>query len=76
MTTPLQSVVGTSPRGADLLREQLRWGAAERRWHPAAHGIPTPDPLLPIFPPLGHASLQRGALLTRLTTARAASGEA
>lgn len=70
MNTPLQSIAGASACGADVLREQLRWVAAERRWHPAADTLP-PDHRPPVFPPLGHSSLQRGAMLTRLTTARA-----
>lgn len=73
MTTLFHSIDGRYPHGADVLREQLRWGDAERRWHPAPHNS-LPDQLPPAYPPPGHASLLRGALLTRLTTACAAVG--
>lgn len=69
----LQSIEGRYPEGADVLREQLRWTNAERRWHPALHSTP-PDQLPPAFQPPGHASLLQGAVLTRLTMACAAAG--
>lgn len=73
MTTLFHSIDGRYPHGADMLREQLRWGDAERRWHPVSHKAPS-DRLPPGYPPPGHASLLQGALLTRLTTACAAVG--
>lgn len=73
MTAPFHSIEGRSPQGADVLREQLRWTKAERRWHPAFHGTPS-DLLPPAFSPPGQASLMRGAVLTRLTMACAVTG--
>ncbi|CAO3355689.1 hypothetical protein [Azospirillum palustre] len=72
MTSLLHSIAGQSPLGADVLREQLRWTDAERRWHPAPHGAPA-NRLPHDFPPPGNASLLRGAMLTRLTMAGAAA---
>ncbi|SMF89309.1 hypothetical protein SAMN02982917_6683 [Azospirillum oryzae] len=68
MTALFHSIDGRYPHGADVLREQLRWGDAERRWHPAPHNAPS-NRLPAGYPPPGHASLPQGALLTRLTTA-------
>ncbi|KAA0571905.1 hypothetical protein [Azospirillum sp. Sh1] len=76
MTSPLHSIEGQCPHGADLLREQLRWTNAERRWHPLHQGASDGRLLPPAFPPPGHASLLRGAVLTRLTMARAAGATA
>ncbi len=76
MTSPLHSIEGQCPHGADLLREQLRWTNAERRWHPTLHATPEAGLLPPTFPPPGHAGLLRGAVLTRLTMARAAGATA
>ncbi|MFS2011605.1 hypothetical protein ACCD06_17265 [Azospirillum sp. CT11-132] len=75
MTSPLHSIEGQCPHGADLLREQLRWTNAERRWHPLPQGTEA-GRLPPAFPPQGNAGLPRGALLTRLTMARAAGATA
>ncbi|WP_372400587.1 hypothetical protein ABMY26_36180 (plasmid) [Azospirillum sp. HJ39] len=73
MIPPFRSIEGRCPHGADVLREQVRWVDAERRWHPVLPGA-LPDRFPPAYPPPGHASLLRGALLTRLTIARAAAG--
>ncbi|MDR6773194.1 hypothetical protein [Azospirillum sp. BE72] len=73
MTALFHSIEGRCAHGADVLREQLRWTNAERRWHPAFHGAPS-DLLPPAFSPPGQASLMRGAMLTRLTMACAAAG--
>jgi hypothetical protein len=70
MTSLFHSIAGQRPLGADLLREQLRWTDAERRWHSAPHGAPADRPTQE-FPPPGNASLLRGAMLTRLTMAGA-----
>lgn len=70
MTSLFQSITGQRPLGADMLREQLRWTDAERRWHPAPHAAPADRPPHD-FPPPGNASLPQGALLTRLTMAGA-----
>lgn len=51
-------------KGADALRECLRWAAAERRWHgpqPFPHGHP------PTVSPSGLDALRHGAQLTRYT---------
>ncbi|SMH37961.1 hypothetical protein SAMN02982994_1247 [Azospirillum lipoferum] len=79
MTALFRSIEGRCPHGSDLLREHMRWEEAERRWHPAArhgpphHSPPQGDPPPACLPP-DHASLPRGALLTRFTTACAAAG--
>lgn len=72
MTSLFHSIEGRQPHGADLLREQLRWMTAERRWHPVRQDM-APDRLPPAYPPPGRASLLQGALLTRITTACAAA---
>ncbi|MBK1840154.1 hypothetical protein JHL17_22360 [Azospirillum sp. YIM B02556] len=75
MTPAFQSIEGRRPDGADVLREQLRWTTAERRWRRAPHGI-SADRLPPAFSPPGRTGLQRGAVLTRLTMACAAGAAA
>lgn len=75
MTPLLHSIEGRCPRGADALREQLRWMNAERRWHPTVYGV-SPDQFPPVFTPPSHVSLSQGATLTRLTRACAAGGAA
>ena len=37
MNTPLTIVMATPSQGAEILRERLRWAAAERRWQPPRH---------------------------------------
>lgn len=73
ITAPLQSIEGQHPYGADALRERVRWVDAERRWHPVTQEAPLHSPP-PAYPPPGHASLLRGAMLTRLTMACASVG--
>ncbi len=65
MNACLTSFAGITPEGADVLRERLRWSAAEQRWSepPLASRRP------PILWPPGCGSLQRGAQLTRFTDA-------
>ncbi|WP_247887113.1 hypothetical protein [Azospirillum sp. SYSU D00513] len=68
----MTSVAGLVPQGADRLREQLRWAAAERRWQePASKGH-----VFPVPPPIGQGALRRGAQLTRFTHAHGTAGGA
>lgn len=65
--TSVTTVGGVLPKGADVLRERLRWAAAERRWSPSFR-LPCP----PATPPVGRGVLPCGAQLTRYTEAPAA----
>lgn len=48
---------GTAPQGADILRERLRWTAAERRWcAPPPAARPDIDPWTPGRPALRHGA--------------------
>ncbi len=64
--TSVTTVGGMPPQGADVLRERLRWAAAERRWCPS---LSPPPP--PTTPPVGRGILPSGAQLTRFTEVRA-----
>lgn len=68
MTATFDSVAGTVPQGADVLREHLRWTDAERRWRviSAADRAPARPP--PISPP-ARAALRGGARLRSFTQA-------
>lgn len=65
MNACFMSFAGTAPEGADVLRERLRWSAAERRW--------SESPLTSRRPPTswlpGRGALPRGAQLTQFTDA-------
>ena len=58
MTPAFQSIEGRCPDGADVLREQLRWTTAERRWRRAPHGLST-DRLPPAFSSPGRSAPPR-----------------
>jgi hypothetical protein len=65
MNACFMTFVGTAPEGADVLRERLRWSAAERRWsEPLQTSRSTPT-----FWPPGRGALPRGAQLTQFTDA-------
>ena len=61
MNTPLTIIAGPPSQGAEILREQLRWAAAERRWHPPQH-LTAPAEFDPP-PASGQQALWDGALL-------------
>lgn len=60
MANGFTMIDGTAAEGADVLRDRLRWAAAERRWHVPASG-PCADPLPPSAPGV---ALRRGAQLS------------
>ncbi|MCW2239147.1 hypothetical protein M2351_003777 [Azospirillum canadense] len=64
MESRFMAFAGTAPEGADVLRERLRWTAAEQRWHGASPCSPGRPPTLS---PSGQGALRCGAQLTRFT---------
>jgi len=67
MDSRFMAFAGTASEGADILRERLRWVAAERRWHEASPYSPGSHPTLSRS---GQAALRCGAQLTQFTETR------
>lgn len=65
MTIGLAVTAGMPATGAEILRQRLRWAAAEHRWS-GPRCVPGPDPSAPA--PF-RGALRRGAQLTRFTDA-------